>query len=289
MAQKTFAQQQFCTISDVRDTIEQMEVISSRSLGSDDFNGYAQRKIDIAKNRILKFDLLKEADKRFPQTVKQWMSFMRQQIDDRRNDQARAVDQSGARLVMPFDERSGTSGDAYLGFYGAINGFDAGSVTTEPNVYCYKGIPTNGTLANTAKTGAILIDTNQIDNQFAYRNIGTLAAPVWRRTANEDSLDLIYNPDVLVNCACYATLMLMAADGVITEREGRGDRFSFTVETMMSAKYDEAKYGRLSDDGKKRISAGDFSLVRWDIDGDGVISDYEVEAARPVGRRVAIW
>ena len=288
----TFDATTFCTVGDVRDTIDGLDVVCQKTNDAN-FDSYVQNKITLSKNRLLKFDLQKECQKRFPDTIEQWTRFMHDQMDSAVASNARTRIQSRIDEVLPPNSFDATY--AYLNTYtfNALFGFQPYATVQDPLVYFNSGVPGSTTLQNVAKRGAICIDTLSSDNQFPYINRGSAAAPNWQVMNARDGIDYILNPDVLINCAVHATLLLMAKDGIFQSNVGytSNNIYSYTTSTeaMFSDWYDEAKNGRLSDDKKKRISEGDFSLIDWDMDGDGIISNFEKSINVENSTTSAIW
>lgn len=153
--------------------------------------------------------------------------------------------------------------------------FDLQNVTYQipPKVYYNGGVPVNGTtLANTAAKGSYLIDT--VNWTIPYKNTGTLASPTWEAFNSRDILDNILNPTDLMDANIYVALQLAAERGMF--RDGALEK-SMNWELYWKDKFLEELYGSDSTNGKKK-SKGVLSLIRFDITGDGLTSDFERRA-----------
>ncbi len=227
-------------------------------------------KLGIAKNDIFKYDLIKEANRRFSTTIADFTNEMYSAVDDARAKQDRSIGQSGVNEIFP-----GSWGDFFSSLSYNPLGFFSQIVDTDSNIFCNFGVP-DSSVKHAA--GSIVINTDTSVNQFPYVNRGTNDAPVWVRFQPKDLINFISNPEVLKMSVVYCTLMLMARDGMFANRANYQDAansgFTLDAERLFALLYDEEKNGKLSPDQKKRISDGNFGLIEWDIAGNGIITDY---------------
>ncbi len=243
-----------------------------------------QAKLTLGKSEVLKWDLIKEARKRFSTTISDFTNEMYSAIDDAKAKNGRAINQSEINDVLP----------AYWNdFFSSLSysplGYFSDQVSIDTNIFCNFGIPDSSVKK---KAGAIVINTDTSQNQFPYVNQGTQNSPNWVRFQPKNLIDFISNPDCLKMCHVFCTLMLMARDGMFSNRVNFQERtnyeFQLDGERLFALLYDEEKYGKLSPDQKKRISEGNFNLIEWDIAGNGIINDYSLSKTNE-GRGAMIW
>ncbi len=232
-------------------------------------------KLGIAKNDVFKYDLIKEAKKRFSVTVGEFLSEMYGLIDDAVNKNNRGRNLSHIDEIPQYSSWAGSGAPVFsynpLGFFWQSNTIDSVAITTNT------GIPDSSVKR---KAGSIVLNINSRDEQFPYVNRGTYDAPSWEIFQPKDLINYLNNPEALKMCMIYCTLMLMARDGMFANRMNYQDRVNAELtldgERLFALLYDEEKYGKLSPDQKKRISDGNFSLIEWDIAGNGIITDYSL-------------
>lgn len=283
----TFDLTTFAVPSDIQGMITDLKIVVHMEVDL----GYWQNKILLSKNRTLKNDLIKECRRRFPKTMKDWQRKLRQDIDRFRSEFDRDKYQSHITEIDQPNSLFPLGGFSSL-TYGGIAGFGLVTEVQDPPVIFNSGVPGSSVKA---KPGKICIDTNSLDDEHAYINRGTFDAPNWQIWNADDGINFIFNPEVLVNCQCATALVWAARDGLFADTpefsSPMNKGFRMDVKAMLEREYEEAKYGTLADDGKSRVSKseGDFPLIKWDIDGDGVIQDFETEIDEDIEEEVGAW
>ncbi|MDE1946197.1 MAG: hypothetical protein KGH93_03330 [Patescibacteria group bacterium] len=230
-------------------------------------------KIALAKDWIRQ-DLTRELKQHIPELIESWLSYKRFQID-------RSM-QNIRRDIGQISDAAGLPTVGIIGFDGTI--FDLFFFLTQfpqihPRTYSNYGAPTNGTtgtMAGNCVVGDILIDTQ---GWVLYINKGTGASPTWKAEFTAvDALDNLLNagidkplltppvPNDLLHVAVNATMWAMAQDGMFRNRPN----------------FDAAVDAQFADNTEKlwrslyKSSMNDIiPLLEIDIDGDGVLSDYE--------------
>lgn len=248
-----------CTPADVKGRARNAETLLQIDRENESIDDKIQQKIDLSKDWIRQ-DLIRDLKKRIPEVVNSWLTYKRFQINESMQNIRRDMGQISDAAGLP------TVG--VIGFDGTI--FDLFFFLTQfpqihPRTYSNYGVPTNGTqgtLAGSAFTGDILVDTF---GWKLYINKGTLVSPQWRAefTAN-DAINNLTNATVeLKHVAVNAALWAMAQDGMLVLRpEYDTNPFMLDQEALWRKRYRES-------------FADALPLLDVNIDGSGVVSDYE--------------
>jgi hypothetical protein len=257
-----------CTVEDIRGRLNSPEIVLQWDKDAADLDSVILQKINLSKDWIRQ-DLTLDLKKRIPELVNSWLSYKRFQINQSMQNIRRDLGQ--------ISDAAGLPNVGIIGFDGTI--FDLFFFLTQfpqihPRTFSNYGAPTNGLLNGSAFTGDILVDTY---GWRLYINKGTLNATIWKAEFTAvDALDNILNigqnaianslPNELIHVQVNAALWAMAQDGMFRNQINYDDSvhsgFVLDTEAMWMKRY--------------KSSVKDVApLLDVDIDGDGIISDYE--------------
>jgi hypothetical protein len=242
----------------------------------DELEQFVINKIATVKNDFIRPRLQELFTKVYPDTVDRWIQYAELQLDSERERMAKLYDQSGANyVVLPGSYAVGAYlTGSYLPFF--MDSFGSG---LPPRTYYNYGTPTNGTagsFAGTAENGSFLVDTRY---RQLYINRGTLSSPTWSAFIAENLIDYLANADVtngqvLKRSTCAGAIWLCLLDGEMKNNSNWDQNFELLAEVIKrwKAYYDE-------------WFAQDVTLLKVDISGDGIITEYE----RMKLRKNTIW
>lgn len=155
----------------------------------------------------------------------------------------------------------------YNGVYSLSTGswYDAFVSDLEsPLLFLNSGAPTSATKANEAQNGDWLVNTER--NGWLYINRGTLAVPDWQRWDVHMLIDYILNPDELDDVGMAGILLSIA------KRDKRPDDIAAYEWAEIKSKIS----GDADEDFEHHLAVA-ISLIRPDISGDGLLSNFELE------------
>ena len=278
MPQKTFAQQIFCTVADVRTKISSPEVVIVANKSDKTLDSQIQSHIDSSKDQYLRQPLINECTKRFPTTVQGWLEYKRMQINvsqiGLRRDLQQSFSLSGSDTAWYQDE---------IGTFIDIGGLLTGSVMgVMPRTFYNYGVPTNGangTLVNIASNGAICLDTSPTGWLLYINRSIDPTQVLWQLYDPSDAIDFILNPQELKWSAIWGCALSMAQDGMLRNTfnfdNPQEAAFKSHILNFCMKQYQNALWGFRDELTGARISQGALSIIQWDLSGDGAISDFE--------------
>jgi len=228
-----------------------------RLLGIDSSTEHTEvdTKITLAKAR-LKQHLIIHLKRIYPEKIEGFIQYARFRYARYKESWDLGYRQSGIDMIT-----EGPAGPVDL----TVDVFtNKGTGLLNPRVYYEDGTPTNGTsgtLAGTAKTGSFCIDT---DNWKVYINRGTEASPTWAEFKSEDLIDYIHNPTELQEAFVSLVILFLIKDGALRS----------LMDTNMTADDIRGMIKTHNEDFEKNL-ADALQILVFDIDNDGVTSDYE--------------
>lgn len=222
-----------------------------------------QSEINLTKD-WMRQDILTEMKKRYPELVQTWFLY--------KNTLLVQTIQRIHRNLQLIGQSAGLPNAGMMGIDGAV--FDLFYYlqywpVTKPQFYTMYGPPTNGvngSYAASAQTGDILIDTWHWQPYINRGSLNNTTNVQWQLSKATDCLDNILNAYELKHAAVDCCIWAMFQNGTLRNRVDYQN-----VNTAAFYMDNEAKWEKSY---RKRISDVIY-LLEIDIDGDGVMSDFE--------------
>ena len=262
MSQATFANTNFCTVSDVTGFYTNSDLLMMVSANSSNIDSKIQNHINNEKDIYLRQPLIQECQRKFPTRIDEWRAQTRAQIDSRLQEYKRNAELADKAGKMYYG--------GYIGYGGQFFDLDDFADFIKPGTFYFSGIPvdgTSGTYNGKADTGDVLFNTL---TDLGYINRGTKASPVWQSFRAGDGIDFILNPEELKWSAVFATGILMSGDGMFRNRVNYQDpvnvNFSATAKEICERDFNKAMKVALD-------------LIDFNISGSGTMTAYELQVA----------
>jgi hypothetical protein len=267
MPTPTWADTTLCTVNDVKKEIRDLSLpLQQKATVEAD----CQEKIDLVKIEIAEA-LQVDFPRYYSDSVAERIRFAEAQRDQAMERAAKQYEETGdAAIEQPF---------GFMAFPGnafsliSLRQFDGPSQT----FYTY-GPPATGEHAGVAENGAWLCDMRY---SALYVNVGTLTVPVWELFQPEDCINKILNADVahggvLRRTAVAGTIVAMLEDGAMRNR----------AVTESASEVMEKLIPRWDKRYKERMEKA-MPLLKIDVTGDGLISEFERQRTRQNNQWIA--
>ncbi len=259
MPQIVWANQVLCDTTDVKRRITTLEVVLQTNKDAGTLETSIKNKIEDAKD-FIRQDILKKVKNRIPERIDNWLTMKRSEYEEWRMTMARNAQINNTTIA--------SLNSGYLGWNGEFINLEDQAIGFGLNTFWNDGIPVNGTKADNATlvgqalNGAMLIETTT-NRMFINHSIDPLLVQ-WDIHSSKDAIDRIIGASELKICCVTMTIILMAGDGMFSNKDQDEASREFLRKQIKDWRCEQ----------KEQFETG-FSLIDFDIMGDGLINDWE--------------
>lgn len=260
-APTSYANLTLCTQADMRGIVSDLNL--ALNLGSVDaaLPGKIQTKIDWVKSWDVRQEIIIIAQKAYPKTVEELIRTSRNLYQESK-DRFEADERIAGTHFLTEDNANNLQALPRLTYMSVR--------LTTPMLYWNSGTPTSGLLNDTAESGSFLID---VVNWLPYINRGTKAVTAWSLFVVEDLVNYIYNPVEITPYAACLALLACLQDGAVRDKVGYERNLEYLAHAIDLIEHKGEVY-------LKKLK----QVLRFDINGDGKLSNFEQVSSVKTGR-----